>query len=449
MFACNYCNESSSTRTSVIAHCRKNHLTDGTTKHYRVTDKALHQCLLCAKVLLRESKVLSDHMHKVHKFGLAVYEEKFYFPSQGRVAANSNSGQVNQIALSSPDKADQRLQVRVQQGNRAPQQAGLQELTQADLQELTQVDDGQQPFQVTHQPVDIQDWLLEQMGDAEQGLDLQQVNCRLSEEHRLEGHKCNGVKQPQAQQQQEKQQQQQAQQQQQPQVNHIQRSSPNLQVKQQIPPVVLAKPTSQVAGSPSTQKVGLLREFRRPFGKQKQQGCGASKAQDPLEQAVASGPLVDDFQDNLGEKQQSPSAQNGEMIPQDTPKMAQKTPKHLRIDRRSPKLDGNYPKFDEEGGLEVHCITNSLQRKDPQQRQWLSDLTEIFASRLPRMPKTYIKRLVFDLRHKTLALVKEGRPIGGITFRMFKKQRFTEVVFCAVMEKEQVNYSGSSRLETV
>ena len=34
---------------------------------------------------------------------------------------------------------------------------------------------------------------------------------------------------------------------------------------------------------------------------------------------------------------------------------------------------------------------------------------------------------------------KEGRPIGGITFRMFKKQRFTEVVFCAVDEKEQVS----------
>ena len=35
---------------------------------------------------------------------------------------------------------------------------------------------------------------------------------------------------------------------------------------------------------------------------------------------------------------------------------------------------------------------------------------------------------------------KEGRPIGGITFRMFKKQRFTEVVFCAVDEKEQVRF---------
>ena len=35
---------------------------------------------------------------------------------------------------------------------------------------------------------------------------------------------------------------------------------------------------------------------------------------------------------------------------------------------------------------------------------------------------------------------KEGRPIGGITFRMFKKQRFTEVVFCAVDEKEQVSF---------
>ena len=41
-------------------------------------------------------------------------------------------------------------------------------------------------------------------------------------------------------------------------------------------------------------------------------------------------------------------------------------------------------------------------------------------------------------KHKTLALIKDGRVIGGICFRMFPSQGFTEIVFCAVTSNEQV-----------
>lgn len=41
-------------------------------------------------------------------------------------------------------------------------------------------------------------------------------------------------------------------------------------------------------------------------------------------------------------------------------------------------------------------------------------------------------------KHKTLALVKDNKPIGGICFRMFPTQNFTEIVFCAVTSNEQV-----------
>ena len=44
------------------------------------------------------------------------------------------------------------------------------------------------------------------------------------------------------------------------------------------------------------------------------------------------------------------------------------------------------------------------------------------SSMYSRMPKEYITRLVFDPKHKTLALVKNGKPIGGICFRMFPSQ---------------------------
>ncbi|KAB0397698.1 hypothetical protein E2I00_019147, partial [Balaenoptera physalus] len=47
------------------------------------------------------------------------------------------------------------------------------------------------------------------------------------------------------------------------------------------------------------------------------------------------------------------------------------------------------------------------------------------------------------LKHKTLALIKDGRVIGGICFRMFPTQGFTEIVFCAVTSNEQVKGYGT------
>ena len=46
-------------------------------------------------------------------------------------------------------------------------------------------------------------------------------------------------------------------------------------------------------------------------------------------------------------------------------------------------------------------------------------------------------------KHRTLALIKDGRPIGGICFRMFPIQGFTEIVFCAVTSSEQVKGYGT------
>ena len=41
-------------------------------------------------------------------------------------------------------------------------------------------------------------------------------------------------------------------------------------------------------------------------------------------------------------------------------------------------------------------------------------------------------------KHKSLCLIKENRVIGGVCFRMFPTQGFTEIVFCAVTSNEQV-----------
>ena len=94
------------------------------------------------------------------------------------------------------------------------------------------------------------------------------------------------------------------------------------------------------------------------------------------------------------------------------------------------------------GVIEFHVVANSCDATK-QTLVWLVEIQNVFARQLPRMPRDYITRLVFDTRHRTLALVKESHVIGGICFRMFPTQRFTEIVFCAVTSNEQVKGYGT------
>jgi len=99
---------------------------------------------------------------------------------------------------------------------------------------------------------------------------------------------------------------------------------------------------------------------------------------------------------------------------------------------------------EKKGIIEFHVVSNSINRKvDNQEMLWLIGLQNVFSHQLPRMPKEYISRLVFDPKHKTLALIKDDRVIGGICFRMFPSQGFSEIVFCAVTSNEQVKGYGT------
>lgn len=69
---------------------------------------------------------------------------------------------------------------------------------------------------------------------------------------------------------------------------------------------------------------------------------------------------------------------------------------------------------------------------------------EIFHAQLPKMPKEYIVRLVFDRKHRSIVLTKKGTPIGGITYRPFKAQKFGEIAFCAVVGHAQVTSPDAS-----
>lgn len=96
------------------------------------------------------------------------------------------------------------------------------------------------------------------------------------------------------------------------------------------------------------------------------------------------------------------------------------------------------------GTIEFHVTGNSLYRPHSQADYlWLIGLCNVISHQLPRMPKEYITRLVFDPKHRTLALIKNNKPIGGICFRMFPQQGFTEIVFLAITSNEQVKGYGT------
>lgn len=74
----------------------------------------------------------------------------------------------------------------------------------------------------------------------------------------------------------------------------------------------------------------------------------------------------------------------------------------------------------------------------------LTGLKNIFQKQLPKMPKEYIARLVYDRNHKSMALIRKPmKVIGGICYRPFDPQEFAEIVFCAIASTEQVKGYGS------
>ncbi|KAJ2307358.1 histone acetyltransferase, partial [Coemansia sp. RSA 2704] len=93
--------------------------------------------------------------------------------------------------------------------------------------------------------------------------------------------------------------------------------------------------------------------------------------------------------------------------------------------------------LEEQQGL-IHFEVVYNDGKDVSMRR-LTELKNIFQKQLPKMPKEYIARLVYDRNHSSLAIVKtDGHVVGGITFRLFEHRQFAEIVFCAVSSTEQV-----------
>ena len=98
-----------------------------------------------------------------------------------------------------------------------------------------------------------------------------------------------------------------------------------------------------------------------------------------------------------------------------------------------------------EGKIEFRVANND---NAPMSMIILTGLKNIFQKQLPKMPREYIARLVYDRNHLSIAIVRgvdSGKieVIGGITYRPFDHRRFAEIVFCAIASSEQVRGYGA------
>mmetsp|Transcript_11534 Transcript_11534/g.37899 ORF Transcript_11534/g.37899 Transcript_11534/m.37899 type:complete len:397 (-) Transcript_11534:2398-3588(-) len=97
--------------------------------------------------------------------------------------------------------------------------------------------------------------------------------------------------------------------------------------------------------------------------------------------------------------------------------------------------------LEEKSEIRFEVIRNDGDMKRLEQ---LATLKQIFAAQLPKMPREYIVRLVFDRRHVSLAVLRGADEVlGGICYRPFVEQEFAEIAFCAITASEQVRGFGT------
>ncbi|KAE9123916.1 Histone acetyltransferase [Phytophthora fragariae] len=146
------------------------------------------------------------------------------------------------------------------------------------------------------------------------------------------------------------------------------------------------------------------------------------------------------------------STVNGVAAPTEPASKKQKVDAVGTKDAESAALEGSAPsvmisrddmaKMEEDSGrLKFDVITND--GTDEHMIQ-LTTLKNIFAKQLPKMPKEYIVRLVFDKNHRSMLILKNGtHVIGGICYRPFEKNHFAEIAFCAINASDQVKGYGT------
>lgn len=73
----------------------------------------------------------------------------------------------------------------------------------------------------------------------------------------------------------------------------------------------------------------------------------------------------------------------------------------------------------------------------------LIDIKNIFARQLPKMPKEYIIRLIFDKKHECIVIKNNGKVFGGVCYCVFERTKMVEIVFLAIMSDHQISGFGT------
>ncbi|KAH9892539.1 hypothetical protein C8Q73DRAFT_698473 [Cubamyces lactineus] len=97
------------------------------------------------------------------------------------------------------------------------------------------------------------------------------------------------------------------------------------------------------------------------------------------------------------------------------------------------------------GIIKIVAVENDRQ---PRSSVILTGLKTLFQKQLPKMPREYIARLVFDSNSKCLAIIKRGyKVVGGICYRPFPHRGFAEIVFFATASIDQVKGYGGMLMD--
>ncbi|KAJ7594315.1 Bromodomain-containing protein [Mycena floridula] len=96
----------------------------------------------------------------------------------------------------------------------------------------------------------------------------------------------------------------------------------------------------------------------------------------------------------------------------------------------------------------VIVITPVENDKQPRSTVILTNLKTLFQKQLPKMPREYIARLVYDCNSRSLAIIKRGlKVVGGICFRPFPHRGFAEIAFFATASVDQVKGYGAMLMD--
>ncbi|KAF8635220.1 hypothetical protein AX17_003996 [Amanita inopinata Kibby_2008] len=97
------------------------------------------------------------------------------------------------------------------------------------------------------------------------------------------------------------------------------------------------------------------------------------------------------------------------------------------------------------GVIQIAAVEND---KEPRSLVILTGLKTLFQKQLPKMPREYIARLVYDGNSKALAIIKRGyKVVGGICYRPFPHRGFAEIVFFATNSVDQEKGYGGMLMD--